>query len=239
VSLRLAAAGLVLAMGCDVGSTPTGLDPAVVEGPIDLVYALQTDWDDVPLVSGARVWTTALGYELELTRWDLLTTSVELVPCQSDEVAAWMWMAHASYTHDASVVEPDLDESLLAGAPVDLGRVQLGGGPYCSLFSVHRKGDTSAVSRLEGRFRRPGQAWTALDASHPLVLTSLPDLPAAGAPDLSSETRVVLTRYPARALDAIDFEALSPLDVAYDASHGLLLASEVTLLFGAGRLFEG
>ncbi len=206
-------------------------EAAETTAPSTVLYRLVSDWEGVPLVDGRRRFTTSLGYDVELDAWSLLTSSAELLGCDAPDLGVWM-LAHAAYDHDPSVAEVEQRDDVLSGGTWDAGLGAVSEQAYCSALTIYGAGVGQDVATLAGRYREPGAAeWVEFVAHNPVGLSSLAALeaPAIDKSLPSAMASVTQVRYPARALDALDFSALSLLDIAYLATHVLVRDVEVSL----------
>lgn len=239
---RLALLGILLAAGCDLGSSIADEPSLDLEAePIEwqpeagslMRYVSAWDWSDAERAdTGEWIFETDLGVRVGLDLGYLTTSTMMLVPCSETEASEDPIIPFRSHTTIS-------DDSLLAGPwieafaehPEDLqyGFATASGERYCSLHWLSATSEELGASiEIHGWFehedgdREPFTATVPLanGALRPLYLQNPDEAPTTGA-------TVRLLRHPARALDGVDIAALTPSELAFEFLQGLARTSEV------------
>jgi hypothetical protein len=199
-----------------------------------VTYELAWDWSGTTQdeTTGARSWTTALGYEVTLEELVTAATSMALVPC--DETATRRSLgvfsprlarADHAYAYDTTLVTTALAETSRRETPEVFGQGVSPGQTYCQLHALWGPvaAETHDGLRLQGWSaylrgshrrgegeRRPFEAFVSLGqgALRPLQVDVKKD---------TTDVHLTLTRHVVLALDPIDFGALSPAELAFEA----------------------
>ena len=250
--IGLWAASLAGLSGCGesggVVETPvaTTLPPAIpsqlsIERLGAVRYALRTDWFGATPAPDGKGYTfvTDLGYRVQLETAEASLGDVELVPCQAARTwPAQLWQmlspigvanaAHSAVPDDTNADLQTVDD-LMAGQTHTAGPTPASGAVYCQahiLFVPLADADGLGVSggilgtfvppeggdpqRLSGRINiRNGGS---------VVLEGAPDEMVAGA-------TVELIRYPAYALNGLELEKLTSLELGFEFLTGLAKTS--------------
>lgn len=254
----------------DLAAANTEATPAVssrltLEAGGRVTYELAWDWSGTTQdeTTGARSWTTALGYELTLEELATAATSMALVPC--DETATRpslgvftprLARADHTYVYDTTLVTTALAETSRRDTPEVFGQGVSPGQTYCQLHALWGPvaAETRDGLRLQGWSaylrgshrrgegeRRPFEAFVSLGQgalrSLQAEVTNNPSAAdPAGADGVSGNAtgvRVTLTRHVVLALDPLDFDALSPAELAFEAL-GRLGVTATTRVRGPG-----
>jgi hypothetical protein len=201
-----------------------------------VTYELAWDWTgaSVDEPTGARSWTTRLGYALTVERLYIATTSLALVPC--GEVASRgrglglfsprEARADHAYAYDTTLVTTALAQLASDGAAAVFGRGVSPGQTYCQLHAI--SGPVAAEAQdgfrlqgwsayLRGSYRQGDGAPVAFEGFVGLAQGTLRPLRVNVDPSRGTDVRILLTRRPVEALDTLDFAALSPAELAFEA----------------------
>jgi hypothetical protein len=230
--------------GCEEASSPASSGVASGEAARRLslqpgagvTYELAWDWTgaSVDERTGARSWTTRLGYALTVEQLYVATTSLALVPCE--EVALRRGglgvlspreaRADHAYAYDTTLVTAALAQLTSDGALAVFGRGVSPGQSYCQLHAI--SGPVAAEAQdgfrlqgwsayLRGSYRQGSGAPVAFEGFVGLAQGTLRPLRGKGEPSPGADVRILLTRHPVEALDTLDFAALSPTELAFEA----------------------
>lgn len=217
--------------------SPAGEGLALAAGAA-VDYHLAWSWDGARREGDAHVFTTDLGYTVGITAGEVGSASLELVPCAPraeprPRQAAWTpslaWLqprsvsaAHAELADDSRVEAPTLES--LAGADMAFGTGVASGRTYCGLHYLIAPviGEQSRASAaIRGWYILPGGiARVPFDAAVTVRGGAVRDLEVPALVD-DQGVRVVLRRYPARALDGAALERLTSRELAYAFLRGL------------------
>ncbi len=129
-------------------------------------------------------WITDRDFEVELDKGELVTSLVELVPCEPPKKSALRTILPSGEAHAGHLSSPELEVNrfrhlyladLLATAPVELGSFNPPAGGYCAVFTLTSRWAggilpsvdgfaTEVTTRrltlgLRGRYRVPGGEW--------------------------------------------------------------------------------
>ena len=200
-------------------------------------YQLTTDWfGATPAVDGpGYTFVTDLGYRVHLEHAEASLGDVELVPC--DTAANWprrLWrtlspirIAHAAHSAvpDATNARLDVIDDLMAQPTHTAGPTPATGVAYCQahiLFVPLADAEGLGVSGgIRGTFTPP-------DGGEPQRLSGRINLRNGGsvvlegAPDeIIPGATVEMVRYPAYALDGLQLERLTSLELGFEFLSGL------------------
>jgi len=231
VGQRAVLLSALLLVGC---AMLPSLEPALVQ------YVVRTDWTGVPLEAGERVFETDLGYVVGVSKFELRTTSIELLPCQPplallDPRPTRVFAHSSAYDHDVSVIEPGVLDDLMVEQAQLLGRALTTRSSYCELFSVHGTGRDELVTSIAGWYRAPNSTVEVpFVAEHPLGVTGLAPLAVGTFDDslLPDEAQVTVTSFPAHAFDGLVLTDLPEIDIAYEATLTLLRTRDIQWTIG-------
>jgi hypothetical protein len=210
---------------------------------VDILLA----WDRESVAAGetGATLTNDLGYDIDVIDLELTTYSIELIPCdeelfrrlQNGEIktqARLSLISSASAGH-GSVPRPtrtshvQIETPLRPSAPLLAERLNVPAYRYCQAhFAIAREPQSPAQVagnapakgmslRLQGRYRRGGEAWTPVKletpVAHGVLLDLAPEMPKEGI-ELEEGDAVVITRKLATVFDGVDFAAMAPPEAA-------------------------
>jgi len=199
-------------------------------------YHLAWSWEGARQDGDAHVFTTDLGYTVGITAGEVGSNSLELVPCAprtepprqaSTSALAWLQprsaaAAHAQLADDSRVEAPTLES--IAGPDMAFGTGVASGRAYCGLHYLIAPvigAPSRASAAIRGWYIPPNTTTRVpFDAAVTVRGGAVRDLDAPVLPG-DQGVRVVLRRYPARALDGAALERLTPRELAYAFLRGL------------------
>lgn len=241
---RLARLGLVLAAaGCDAGSSGShDMDepesnvesepPESIEWQPEadtlMRYVSAWDWTGAEQAeTGEWVFVTDLGTRVGIDLGYLTTSTMMLVPCTATgEDQATSFRSHTTIADDSLLTGPWIEAFAEYPDERQYGFATASGERYCSLHWLAATSEELGASiEIGGWFehedgeREPFTATVTLanGGLRPLYTTDLP--PSSGT--------VRLVRQPARALDGVDIDALTPSELAFEFLQGLARTSQV------------
>jgi hypothetical protein len=244
---RLALLTLALAPACDPGSSDSGepvsnLDPEPVEwqpaaGSL-MRYVSTWDWSGAQRAdTGEWIFETDLGTRVGIDLGYLTTSTMMLVPCteaETGEDQSTDFRSHSTISDDSLLTGPWIEA--FAEHPEDLqyGFATASGERYCSLHWLAATSEELGASiEIRGWFEQEHDERVPFTATVPLANGGLRPLHFAATDDTSELPRssgtVRLTRHPARALDGVDIEALTPSELAFEFLQGLARTSDVSI----------
>lgn len=216
-------------------------------------WVLAWDRTGTEATAGGRRFVTDLGYEVTLTSAHLATVSLEAVPCAEEasldervlrSLGPRSARADHAYDHDESLYSSVLVESLLAGEASSYGTSYATGGRYCSVFALSMPVSEACADgtwmlgqsvALAGEFVPPGGGEAqSFEASLSLSQGALSDLVLeAGAPlpegdEAWEAVTITLTRSLRTALDGIELESVSSVDLADQVLRNVVQSAVVT-----------
>ncbi|NUP13244.1 MAG: hypothetical protein HOW73_44965 [Polyangiaceae bacterium] len=210
-------------------------------------YELAWSWE------GAEEGTfhTDLGFEVTLEAAYVASVSAVLVPCADDaeEETSWVeWLAPKTaradhgYEWDDSLVFAPVVENAFDTETRELGVGLASGHTYCELHwssaAVSAISDDGFAMQsavyVRGSYTSPSGVVRAFEADttlgagalRELDVTSFAEASLRGVDGAGVGAVVLLTRYPARAFDGEDLDALSDEEVAYAFVRGLCASAE-------------
>lgn len=223
----------------DLAAAATEAAPSVssrltMEAGGRVTYELAWDWSGTTQdeTTGARSWTTALGYEVTLEQLVTAATSMALVPC--DETATRRSLgvftprlarADHAYAYDTTLVTTALAETSRRETPEIFGQGVSPGQTYCQLHALW--GPVAAETRdglrlqgwsayLRGSHRRGEGETRSFEAFVSLGQGALRPLQVE-VKNNTNDIHLTLTRHVVLALDPLDFGALSAAELAFEA----------------------
>lgn len=238
-----AVAGVLVWLGACQDVTPTS--PSVVPAGTPISYRFDFDWEDASVDGDSRIIETNLGYRIGVDRLYVAVGALELVPCDQEATleASWMDLFGASrafadhgWVSDSTRLEPRLVENAL-GEDSWAGPAESAGTSYCELFWTLTPLEAAAADGFElvrtsvlfeGWFEAPGDTErTPLSAELRVARGTIIPL----AENWSAERGIVrITRFPARALDDVDFSEMTPEDALTEFALRLLSGSEAAFV---------
>jgi hypothetical protein len=226
---------LMLAVGCDLGSSdPDEPGSALEPEPIDwqpeagslMRYVSTWDWSGAERAeTGEWVFETDLGVRVGIDLGYLTTSTMMLVPCTD-------FRSHTTISDDSLLAGPWIEPFAEQPEQLQYGFATASGERYCSLHWLAATSEELGASiEIHGWFEHEdGERETfaatvslANGGLRPLYSSAMQDmdtLPAAGG-------TVRLVRQPARALDGVDIETLTPSELAFEFLQGLARTSAV------------
>jgi hypothetical protein len=239
---RLAVLALTLAAGCDFGSSDPDEPASDFEPPEPIEwqpeagslmrYVSSWDWSGAEQAqTGEWIFETDLGTRVGLDLGYLTTSTMMLVPCTGED-AATVFRSHTTISDDSLLTGPWIEPFAEHPEQLQYGFATASGQRYCSLHWLAATSEELGASiEIEGWFehedgeREPFTATVSLanGGLRPLYFEQTDD--TNELPTTSATVR--LLRQPARALDGVDIDTLTPSELAFEFLQGLARTSEV------------
>jgi hypothetical protein len=218
-----------LAAACDPGSSAE--DEPAFEQPEPIAwqpeagslmrYVSSWDWSGAERAeTGEWVFETDLGVRVGIELGYLTTSTMMLVPCSDTD-----FRSHATISDDSLLTGPWIEPFAEYPEPLEYGFATASGEPYCSLHWLAATSEELGASvEIHGWFEREDGERETFDATVSLANGGLRPLVSLD-PGVGQTVR--LQRRPARALDGVDIETLTPSELAFEFLQGLARTSEV------------
>jgi hypothetical protein len=234
---------VLVAGGCDSGSSvsdepASNHDPDPIEWQPDagslMRYVSTWDWSDAERAeTGEWIFETDLGTRVGLDLGYLTTSTMMLVPCtDTGEAETTSLRSHTTISDDSLLTGPWIEAFAEHPEDIQYGFATASGERYCSLHWLSATSEELGASiEIQGWFEHEDGDREPFTATVPLANGALRPLYFEQSddsiePPLAGAT-VRLTRYPARALDGVAIEALTPSELAFEFLQGLARTSEV------------
>lgn len=246
--------GVVMALiGCDEPvatndaddeATDDAGEPAAIEwqppAGTSLRYVSQWDWTGAEqATTGEWVFETDLGVRVGIELGYLATATLMLVPCEDDEAEAddSSLRAHSTVSDSSLLIGPFVESFTDDPLERELGISEASGATYCALHWLAAPVEQAASDgfmldqtsvEVHGWYEGASGERHTFAATVPLSAGGLRPLHALDLERTTGDPSTIrLIRRPARALDGVEIEALSPSELAFELVQGLAIESTV------------